>query len=89
MIKNDQYVGERDRYKDPFKEEVFTMAHPAGAPLELLERYGSRQEDQNILGYRGTAVPSKTHLRCAPPRGAGAQLNPSSLVSFTRFILLS
>jgi hypothetical protein len=57
MIKNDRYVGERDRYKDPFKEEVFTVANPTGAPLELLVRYGSRQEDRNILEYRGTAVP--------------------------------
>lgn len=55
-IKNDQYVGEKDRYKDPFKEEIFPLVHPTGTPLELLVRYGSREEDRNIVGYRGAVV---------------------------------
>jgi len=60
-IKNDQYVGEKDRYKDPFKEEVFPLVHPSGAPLELLVRYGSRQGNQNLVEYGGTVVPYEEH----------------------------
>lgn len=60
-IKNGQYVGETDRYKDPFKEEVFPLVHAAGAPLELLVRYGSRQQDQNIIEYRGAVVGYDEH----------------------------
>ena len=55
-IKNGQYVGETDRYKDPFKEEVFPLVHPSGASLELLVRYGARQENPEIIEYRGTVV---------------------------------
>ena len=67
-IKNDQYVGEKDRYKDPFKEEVFPLVHSTGRPLELLVRYGSRQEDQNMIEYRGTVVPYEAHVDT--PRGS-------------------
>jgi hypothetical protein len=60
-IKNDQYVGEKDGYKDPFKEEVFPLAHPSGAPLELLVRYGSRQSVQSLVEYGGVAVPYEAY----------------------------
>ena len=61
-IKNGQYVGETDRYKDPLKEEVFPLVHPSGAPLELLVRYGARQENREIIEYRGTVVGYDEHL---------------------------
>jgi hypothetical protein len=60
-IKDGQYVGETDRYRDPFKEEVFPPVHRTGLPLELLVRYGSRQQDQNIVEYRGTSVGYDEH----------------------------
>ncbi|MGH9928100.1 MAG: carboxypeptidase regulatory-like domain-containing protein [Pyrinomonadaceae bacterium] len=60
-IKNGQYVGETDRYKDPFKEEVFPLVHPSGASLELLVRYGARQENPEIIEYRGTVVSYDEH----------------------------
>jgi hypothetical protein len=60
-IKSGQYVGEKDRYEDPFKEEVFPLVHPTGTQLELSVRYGSRQEDQNIVEYRGTVIPYEAH----------------------------
>jgi hypothetical protein len=58
-------VGETDRYKDQFKEEIFPLAHPMGAPLELLVRYGSRQEDQDIVEYRGAIMVYDQHADTA------------------------
>lgn len=55
-IVNGQYRGEVDHYRDPFKEEIFPLAHSTGAPLELLVRYGERREDKNTIEYRGTVI---------------------------------
>jgi len=60
-IKNDQYIGEADSYRDPFKEEVFPLVPPKGPSLELLVRYSLRHADQNIVEYRGTLVPYEEH----------------------------
>lgn len=55
-VVNGQYAGETDRYQDPFREEVFRLAHPSGAPLELLLRYKERREDGSIIEYREAAL---------------------------------
>jgi hypothetical protein len=55
-IADGRYEGEVDRYRDPFKEEVFPLTRSAGAPLELLVRYGRRREVQNVIEYQGTTV---------------------------------
>jgi len=62
-IKNGQFIGETDHYKDPFKEETLSLTDLAGAPLELLVRYGSRREDQNTVEYRGAVVGYDEHAK--------------------------
>jgi hypothetical protein len=55
-IENGQYKGEIDRHEDPFKEEIFSPAHSANAPFDLLVRYGERRQEKNSIEYQGTAV---------------------------------
>lgn len=55
-IRNEEIVGERDRYRDPFSEERFPLVHDSGTPLELVVRYGSRQGDHSLVRYGGTKV---------------------------------
>jgi hypothetical protein len=51
-----KYAGERDRYKDPFKEEAIPVAGARTPALDLLVRYGSRQEDGTKIEYKGAVV---------------------------------
>lgn len=82
-IKNGKYVGETDRYKDPFKEEVFAIASP-NALLELLVRYGSRQENQNTIEYRGAFVSyesaSTPNRSARPGKYLGVSISYDSLM---------
>lgn len=59
-IVNGQYIGETDRYQDPFNEEVLPLAHPSSALLELLIRFKERRKDGNFIEYREATVSYNT-----------------------------
>jgi len=50
------YVGEECRYIDPFANESFPITKISGIPLNLLIRYGKRQEEGSVLEYQGAKV---------------------------------
>jgi hypothetical protein len=51
-----KYVGEECRYIDPFESESFPVTKMSGIQLDLLIRYGKRQEKESILEYQGAKV---------------------------------
>lgn len=51
--KSGKYVGEEDRYIDPFESESFSVRNESGASLNLLIRYGKRHERKGIVEYQG------------------------------------
>jgi hypothetical protein len=56
MDKSGKYVGEEDRYIGPFDSEALPIRNLSGAPLNLLVRYGKRQERKGIVEYQGAKV---------------------------------
>lgn len=56
-----QYKGETDRYRDPFKSEIFPVKQLEGAPLELMVRYGTRRVRGKLINYRGGVVTYDEH----------------------------
>ena len=51
-----KYAGEECRYIDPFESESFPVTEIPGVLLNLLIRYGKRQEKESILEYQGVRV---------------------------------
>jgi hypothetical protein len=56
---NGKYIGEKDRYRMPFKEEVLPVKSASVFPLNLLIQYGERLKDKNVIQYKGFKIDSK------------------------------
>jgi hypothetical protein len=56
LDKDNKIVGEECRYIDPFQSESFQISKASDATLNLLVRYGNRQEKENVVEYQGAEV---------------------------------